>query len=229
MPTIILQQLHNTIIRGKRNSPAEMELSAHITAWHFYHVFSHFECAFQLSHLSSILLHFSHPPPWSEVKIYPLRVSLFPFHSYDLCLHTFLTSFAKFLQRCPAACWLASGNNNKSWRIFIIQSSCFWDDLSAFFQENGESHPTPFFFSEWLQSEMLMGKDNNLEKKSSTLCHHSAHDLKFYFNICEHCFFPFGEEKLWKPGILIFTPLSSFSAHSLHTAVHSLFASHKCK
>lgn len=166
---IILQQLHNTIIKGKRNSPAEMELSAHITVWHFYRVFSHFECAFQLSHLSSFLLHFSHPPPWSEVKIYPLRVSLFPFHSSDLCLHTFLTSFAKFLQRCPAACWLAAGNNNKSWRIFIIQSSCFWADLSALFQENGESHPTPFFFQNDYNQKCWWANIITLKKNFNTL------------------------------------------------------------
>lgn len=76
------------------NSPAEIKLSARITA-----IYSAPSSDFQASSFLLLLLSrslcFSHPPPRSEVKIHPKGDALsFPLSSS--CLHTFLISSAKF-------------------------------------------------------------------------------------------------------------------------------------
>lgn len=194
-----------------------MELSDHIAASRLHAVSSRFALIF-LPFPS-----FSHPPPWSEVKMYPLRVSLFPFHSSGLCLHTFLTSFAKFLQRCPAACWLAAGKNNKSRRRFIARSSCFWVKSPGLMWEIGESLPVFLFIFSFFYLNQKFWHAKGTFFLFSVLSHQSVpvKDLKLreYFNICESYFFPFVEQKLWRCESLNFTAFPSSPAHSLHTAV----------
>ena len=75
--------------------------------------------------------------------MYPLRVSLAPLHSSALRLHTFLTGVAKFPRRCPAARWLAAGNNNKSRRRLNAPSRWFPAQPPALLWEVA---PALFFF-----------------------------------------------------------------------------------
>lgn len=96
--------------QGETSYSPSQHCVAHLHKFHAYvpALFFFFRCW-----IFSLI--FSHPPPSSEVKIYPLRVSL-SFPLFDSCLHTFLISSAKFARRCVAACWLAAGSDNKYWR-----------------------------------------------------------------------------------------------------------------